>query len=292
MANRFSVLIAAYKAGRYIGKALESVRGQTHGDWEVVVVEDGSHDETEEIVRQFAASVPQPVRYENFGDNRGVAAARSRLLELAAGDAVAFLDADDWWTPTHLERAEQSLQAGAGFVVSRIQEYDLAVGRPLQSYIPSPELFSDPVLSLFTSSQVRTSSCVAFSRALAARVGAFDASLRINEDRDYWLRCALSGAMFSDNGEITCFYSKHAASAMARTLLWAQQEVAFHEKYLALAKIPLVVRRRTLAHHLSNYGRLIRTQDRAASRQALAKSLRLAPSLPTLLHWVRSALLP
>jgi len=289
MANRFSVLIAAYKAGRYIAKALESIRAQAHTDWEVVVVEDGSRDETEEIVRRFAASVPQPVRYENFGVNRGVAAARSRLLELAAGDAVAFLDADDWWTSAHLEQAKKSLDAGASFVVARIQEYDLAAARPLQSYSPSPALFSDPVLSLFTSSLVRTSSCVAFQRALAARVGAFDASLRIN---DYWLRCALAGAQFADNGEITCFYAKHAASAMAHTLLWAQQEVAFHEKYLALSTIPLVVRRRALAHHLSNYGRLVRAQDRAASRHALAKSLRLAPSLPAFLRWVRSAVLP
>jgi glycosyltransferase involved in cell wall biosynthesis len=285
---KFSVLIAAYRADKYIAKALESVRAQTHPDWEIVVLEDGSHDETEEIVRQFAASVTQPVRYENFGDNRGVAAARTRLLELAIGESVAFIDADDWWTPTHLTRAQETFDAGADFVVARIQEYNLDANEPLGTYTPPSALFCDPVRSLFISSTIRTSSCVALLRVLARRVGNFDVALRIGEDRDYWLRCALAATHFSDNGEVTCFYAKHAASTMASTLLWAKQEVLFYEKYQTLAEVPLRIRRRMLAHHLNNYGRLIRKDHPLASRLAFAKSFRLSPSIQTLAHWLRS----
>jgi hypothetical protein len=119
-------------------------------------------------------------------------------------------------------------------------------------------------------------------------VGDFDPSLRIGEDRDYWLRCALTGANFADNGEVTCFYAKHAASTMARTLLWAKQEVLFYEKYQTLAEFPSRIRRRMLAHHLSNYGRLIRKNDPPASRLAFTKSFRLSPSPRTLAHWLRS----
>jgi len=287
---KFSVLIAAYRAGQYIGKALESVRTQTHTDWEIVVLEDGSNDETETIVRQFAASVVQPVRYENFGQNRGVAAARTRLLELAQGEAVAFIDADDWWTPAHLSRAQEAFEAGAAFVVARIQEYDLDANQPLEAYTPSQELFCDPVRTLFLTSPVRTSSCVALRRDLTQRVGGFDPALRIGEDRDYWLRCALASAKFADNGDVTCFYAKHAASTMARTLNWAEQEVAFCEKHQTLAEIPLRLRRHSLAHSLNNYGRLIRRDDPSASRRAFARSLRLVPSVRTLAHWLRSLL--
>jgi glycosyltransferase involved in cell wall biosynthesis len=285
---KFSVLIAAYRADRYIAKALESVRSQHHADWEIVVVEDGSNDQTESIVRQFAASVVQPVRYDNFGTNRGVAAARTRLLELAAGEAVAFIDADDWWTPSHLSRAQERFDAGADFVVARIQEYDLDANKSLEIYVPPSTLFIDPIRSLFLASPIRTSSCVALRLALARRVGDFDPSLRIGEDRDYWLRCALTAAKFADNGEATCFYAKHAASTMARTLLWAKQEVLFYEKYQTLAEVPLRIRRRMLAHHLSNYGRLIRKDQPIASRQAFAKSFRLSPSTRTFAHCLRS----
>jgi glycosyltransferase involved in cell wall biosynthesis len=287
---RFSVLIAAYRADRYIAKALESVRSQQHADWEIVVVEDGSNDQTESIVRQFAASVVQPVRYENFGTNRGVAAARTRLLELATGEAVAFIDADDWWTPSHLSRAQATFDAGADFVVARIQEYDLDADKSLEIYVPPSELFHDPVHSLFLTSPIRTSSCVALRRTLAQRVGYFDASLRIGEDRDYWLRCALTAAKFADNGEVTSFYSKHAQSTMARTLLWAEQAVAFYEKYETLTQIPLRLRRRLLAQQLNNYGRLVRKDDPRTSRQSFVRSFHLTPSARTFAYWLKSLL--
>ena len=100
---KISVLIAAYEADRFIPNALASVAGQTHLDWELVVVEDGSRDTTEALVKAFAATVaPRHVRYANLGVNQGVAAARNRLLELFTGEAVAFLDADDRWRPDHL----------------------------------------------------------------------------------------------------------------------------------------------------------------------------------------------
>src|SRR4051812_261534 len=100
---KISVLIAAYHAAPFLPAALACVAAQTHADWELVVVEDGSRDGTEELVRALAAAHPtRRVIYDNLGENRGVAAARNRLLSLAKGDAVAFLDADDEWTPTHL----------------------------------------------------------------------------------------------------------------------------------------------------------------------------------------------
>src|SRR4051812_16700052 len=101
---KISVLIAAYRAAPFLPAALACVTAQTHADWELIVVEDGSHDGTEELVRAFAAthSPARRVTYDNLGENRGVAAARNRLLSLAQGEAVAFLDADDEWQPTHL----------------------------------------------------------------------------------------------------------------------------------------------------------------------------------------------
>lgn len=286
---KISCLIAAYRAGQYIARALESVRAQEHADWEIIVVEDGSRDETEEIVRGFASTVPQTVRYDNCGVNRGVASARNRLLELAAGDAAAFIDADDWWTPRHLANADAALSAGADLVVSGIQLFDLAANQPMESYSVPAELALSPERTLFERSVIMTSSCVTLRLDTARAAGLFDPSFRIGEDRDFWLRCAGTGAKFAATGEVTTFYAKHAGSTMAKTLLWAQQEVAFYEKHAAFPGVPAATRRQLLAHALSNYGRLLRATDRPASRRALGRSLRLAPKFSSLLHWTRSA---
>ncbi len=284
-----SVLIAAYQAGPYLPKALASLRAQTHADWELIVVEDGSRDETEALVHAFAASVSQSVRYENLGVNQGVATARTKLLSLATGPAATFLDADDWWTPTHLASLDAAFAAGADLVATPIQIYDLTHDRPLEIYTPPAALTSAPVATLFATSAIMTSTCVALRTALAKQVGPFDPSFRIGEDRDYWLRCALAGARFSTTTEPTAFYAKHATSTMGKTLLWAQQEAAFYEKHFQLAAIPAAERRARLAHALSNHARLLRATDPAASAQQLFRAWKLCPfRLVTLAHALRS----
>lgn len=287
---KISCLIAAYRAGEYIGKALESIRAQEHVDWEVVVVEDGSRDQTQEIVERFATTVSQSVRYDNLGTNQGVSAARNRLLSLAQGEASAFIDADDWWTPRHLSNAASAFAAGADVVVSGIELFDLAGNRSIKTYQPTPKLYSSPIETLFDGSAIMTSSCVALRMSLVRKVGEFDRSFRIGEDRDFWLRCANDRAKFAGTNEVTCFYAKHASSTMAKTLLWAQQEVAFYEKHFDFSGVSLAIRKRYLAHVLSNYGRLLRATDRVGSRRALQKSFGLSPKIGTLLQLGRSLL--
>ncbi len=286
---KISCLIAAYRADATIVKALESIAAQTHPDWEIVVVEDGSRDRTEALVQEFSRRVAHPVRYDNLGVNRGVATARSRLLELAQGDAVAFLDADDWWTPNHLARIAEKYSEGADFVVTRLRLFDLDRQTPGETFFPPPELFRDPARTLFERSVIMTSSSVALRRDLTRRSGDFDPAFRIGEDRDYWLRCAELGARFAGSDETTCFYSKHAGSTMAKTLLWSEQEVAFYRKHFGFSGVSKKRRRELLAHALSNYGRLLRGTDRQKSRRVLGEALRLHLKFATFAHWLISS---
>jgi glycosyltransferase involved in cell wall biosynthesis len=288
---KISCLIAAYNAGNYVGKALHSIAAQSHSDWEVIVVEDGSHDQTEDIVKEFAGKVGQSVRYHNLGQNRGVASARNQLLDLAGGEAVAFLDADDWWSPSHLANAHQRIRDGADVVVARVQLFELKSGASMGVYYPSNELMQEPVATLFDRSEVITSSCVSLARSIVEKTGRFDPLFRIGEDRDYWMRCALNGARFADSGEITCHYAKHATSTMGKTLLWAQQDVAFYRKHRSLAAVPAGLRRSKLSEMLANYGRLSRASDPRASCEALAEAWKLRPfSLGTALQYGNSLL--
>jgi glycosyltransferase involved in cell wall biosynthesis len=218
------------------------------------------------------------VEYANLGENRGVSTARNRLLELARGEALAFLDADDWWTPRHLSGAARALEAGADVIVSQVQICDLDPPRQRETYAPAAEFFADPMVGLFARSEIMTSSSVVLRRAIAERAGRFDESFCVGEDRDYWLRCALLGARFADSGEVTCNYAKHGASAMARTLIWAQQDVAFYEKHGTLAAISESLRKERLAEALSNHARLLRHTEPRRSAALLWRAWRLTPA--------------
>ena len=273
---KISVLIPAYQAAATLSRALASVQAQTHRDWDLYVVEDGSRDGAEEIVRRLARAETRAVRYENLGRNQGVAAARNRLLALAA-DAVAFLDADDWWAPGHLAAGLELLDGGAGLVATGVQTFDLASGRNLQEVHPPRGLVGAPATTLFRQSAIITSSSVFLSRALILRTGDFDPVFTVGEVRDYWLRAALGGARFAVAPGLTCHYAKHPRSAMGRTLVVAAENVRFYDKYRPNAALPAAARRHLLARSLITEGRLLRATRPRASARLLWRAWRLAP---------------
>lgn len=256
-----SILIPAYNAGRFIGRALEGVRTQTHKDWEVIVVEDGTHDETEAVVREFAASVSQPVRYERNRKNEGVSTTRNCAMALAQGTALAFLDADDQWTPLHLASGLEVLSYGADLCFSGFQLYDADADRRTEPPIPDILTMKDPLAQLFRCNFIQTSSLVMVRRDSAQRAGGFDPRLKVGEDCDYWIRILGAGRRLGYTGKRTCIYTKHAQSAMSKTLMVAEHSMLFYRKHRHNLNLPSGLRRRLYASSLFNYGRLVREQD-------------------------------
>ena len=98
MGPRVSVLIPTYNAGRYLGAALESVLGQTYQDFEIIVVDDGSEDDTAAVAAQYPR-----VQYF-YHDHSGISVTRNLTISKAKGELIAFLDADDMWAPDKLEK--------------------------------------------------------------------------------------------------------------------------------------------------------------------------------------------
>jgi GT2 family glycosyltransferase len=277
---KISVLIAAYRAGRFLPAALASVAAQTHQDWELVVVEDGSRDTTESLVRTFAATVtPRPVQYANLGVNKGIAAARNRLLELSTGEAVAFLDADDRWHPKHLAGLAAALASNPApaLVISALERWDGVADLSLGFHQPSPAQLRVPYRALFENSFIETSSCVALPHASIERVGRFDESLQIGEDRDYWLRALAPGGALGFSPAPSCLYTKHPGSSMTRTRRVAEDTVRFHEKHLHAPGIPPSIARHALANSLRTLGRITRRDNPVAARSAFLRAWRLRP---------------
>ncbi|MFS8117396.1 MAG: glycosyltransferase family 2 protein, partial [Microcoleus sp.] len=96
-APQVSVIIPAYNGDRYIVQAVESVFAQTYTNWEIIVVDDGSTDETHQVLQPYL----DKIRYI-YQENRGVAAARNRGIQEAKGEFIAFLDQDDFFLPDKL----------------------------------------------------------------------------------------------------------------------------------------------------------------------------------------------
>lgn len=254
-----SIIIPAYNAGRFIGRALNGVLAQTHTEWEIIVVEDGSHDDTQAIIERFAASVPQKVSYENSGYNLGVSATRNRAMTHVRGDVIAFLDADDWWMPEHLSAGLQTLEKGADICYSGFHIYDESTQKVIESAIPS--LPENPLASLFKSNFIQTSSLVMLSRRAAEMGGGFDVNLKVGEDCDYWMSILSHGLVMACTGQQTCYYTKHGTSAMAKTLMVAEYAVKFHFKHLKSEFLPISLRKEGYAECLWIYGRLLQRQD-------------------------------
>ncbi len=107
-----SIILPTYNRVRFLPEAFEAIRNQQFTDWELIVVDDGSTDDTRELVAELSKSVTQPVRYI-YQENQGAYGARNTGLDQAQGRYIAFYDSDDLWLPHHLADCVAALEANA-----------------------------------------------------------------------------------------------------------------------------------------------------------------------------------
>lgn len=107
---KVSVIVPSYNLGKYLPETLESLLAQTFTDWECIIVDNGSTDDSPSIAAGFAARDSR-FRVESFGSNRGVAVARNRGVELSRGEYILFLDADDLILPHYMSCAVEAMDA-------------------------------------------------------------------------------------------------------------------------------------------------------------------------------------
>lgn len=246
-----SVVIPAFRARKMVGRALESVRGQTHEDWEIVVAEDGEGDGTQDIVAAFSRTISQPIVSILLGDHRGTSAARNAALDLCRGDIVAFLDADDEWKPTHLSTLAACLRDGPALAVAAVEVWDDLTGRRVAVHGMRPDWLAAPRDALFVESIILTSSCVAVPRTTIERVGRFDRAMPIGQDRDYWFRAVAAGGSIGFTGLCTVRYHRHGANSTRDPQSVLTSMVRFHTKHRATADVTDEARRRARAKVLA-----------------------------------------
>lgn len=186
MSPAVSVVIAARNDGRYLGSALGSVQRQTFSDWECLLVDDGSTDNTAEIVRPFLADNRfRLIRCEWVGQARS----KNLAFHLTSAPLIAPLDGDDAWMPAKLERQVRLLRAqpNVGVVFTHRFLMDFA-----GAILPAPRrrfhrgmIFNELIVGddvCYSSTMIR--------REILETVGAFDERLELGIEVDLWLRVA------------------------------------------------------------------------------------------------------
>jgi glycosyltransferase involved in cell wall biosynthesis len=233
-----SIVTPAHNAEQFIAKTLEGVRSQTYRNWELIVVNDGGTDRTPQIVREFAASASQTTKLFEHAGAQGPSAARNTGMKAARGAYLAFLDADDFWLPAHLERLCAILRSGKADL-AYTDGFVFKEPRPGEMVLLPSEAFkvTDPGKDLFRRNFINPSSA-AISRRLMETVGEFDITMRGWEDVDYWIRAVIAGFQIGHAEERTYYYRKSEGSLSADTAKLSEGVAAMFEKHRTCGVLP------------------------------------------------------
>ncbi len=229
---RVAAIIPAYNAARFLPHALDSVLRQTYSDWEVVVVDDGSTDNTREVAEAAIPTFGGRLRYV-YQPNRGVSAARNTAIRNTNASLIALLDADDIWEPNRLQLGLEVMdsQPEVGLVHGKIARIDVAgniLGHP-----PAPSrkyLEGSIAKHIYCRRAHLLAPTVLFRRSCLDRVGYFDETMHTTEDRDLWFRIAQHYAV----GYIDQVIARYRISPNSATKDWQRMrtwQTYFVEKH-------------------------------------------------------------
>jgi glycosyltransferase involved in cell wall biosynthesis len=223
-----SVIIPCYNAARYVAEAVASALAQTYQPLEVILINDGSTDDTEEVLLPYVGKI----RYF-YQPNRGLSATRNRAIALARGELIAFLDADDVWLPEKLERQVDRLTQNprAGLVHANFLKLYADTG--IRAPRKPPDITDGRCYTRLVLGNILLVSSVVLRRECLDRVGVFDENIprRTCEDYDLWLRIARYFE-FAYIPEALMLYRRHAGNMSNNTRAMLGDELYVVQKAL------------------------------------------------------------
>lgn len=205
----FSIIIPTYNRSKKLKQAIDSVLAQTFTDFEILVMDDGSNDDTPDIISEYK---DQRIIYQWDANSGGPARPRNRGLKIANGEWICFLDADDWWTPNKLEVCIEYIEKNEiDFIY-----HDLFIVRDIKGFLESKSIKSGkiqrPVLiNLLVRSNVIANSSVVVRKSLMDKIGGIneDPGMVAAEDYHTWLRISQLTDLFQYVPESLGYYMIH-----------------------------------------------------------------------------------
>jgi glycosyltransferase involved in cell wall biosynthesis len=213
-----SIVIPLYNKGFIISETLDSVLAQTFADFEVVIVNDGSTDSSFEIVSQFSDERILLIQQEN----KGAAAARNLGIEKATSNLIAFLDADDFWYPNHLEELVKLYTdfPNCGMYCNRFQtriaknktlnnSYSYSVSDDYRGIVP--DFFEASLIN-----RVATSSSILVSKQVLLDNNCFNSNVSSGQDVELWTKIGITNSV-AINNKSTVIYNFDLPNSLAKT---------------------------------------------------------------------------
>jgi len=267
---RVTVVIPAYNAEAFLPQTLDSVESQTYDDWDVVVADDASTDQTAEVVE----SRDSRFRVVRSPVNAGPAAARNNALKETSSDLVAFLDADDLLLPTYLERmvqlhdeaVVQGMNVGVVCCDARLLGPNGFGDRTYMELNGFPREVT--VASMLVSNAVFVSALT--RRAVVEDVGLFHSELFGTEDYDLWLRILEAGFTVASIREALCIYRLQPGSVSSNMPRMARSLQLTYRR--ALDRGALTRRERRIAERQLRLQRALEQVGLAAADRSTGKS--------------------
>jgi glycosyltransferase involved in cell wall biosynthesis len=272
-----SIVIPVYNGERFLRRSIDSIRGQTFPDWELLIVDDGSTDGSAELIAEYAR-LDSRIRYFLEPHSGGPARPTNAGIRQASGKFLAFLDHDDEWLPGKLEKQLRALEARPDAAVSVCDlrvvtegvASDFRFEPRLNRRFGVDEMFSAPFFFTF--------SILVLRKETLDRLGLLDEKLQRAADQDLYLRLALD-ARFVFVNEILVNFDGHVDSAStlktaANYQRLTEEAVYLYEKYRPVLR----GHRKALSGLALRAAKRYRLQeDRRNTRKYLAECLRLNP---------------
>jgi glycosyltransferase involved in cell wall biosynthesis len=231
-----SVIIPTYNRAKFLPAAIDSVLTQTYGQVELIIVDDGSTDDTDQVLSSYGDRI-RVLKQQNAGP----AIARNRGIGVATGDIIAFLDSDDQWLPSKLERQVESLKAAGPDVICCLCNCTVlyANGGKTSTFAiadTTPDcatgMWLNPV-EVLLNRFVMFNQAIAIRREVLERVGYFDESLRFGEDYELPFRLALEGPWTIIREELVVY---HEASPGSWAKAAMREELRLREDLVKIRK--------------------------------------------------------
>jgi glycosyltransferase involved in cell wall biosynthesis len=234
-----SVVMPCHNGAAYLARSTESVRTQTRADWELIIVDDGSKDDSWLVIQQIAATDPRirPLRQSQSG----AAAARNNGLSAARGRWVAFLDADDTWHPDFLCRMSAALAGRRDEALAYCGWHNVGAGHEGEPpFVPPDYETPDKLADLLCGCRWPIHGVMVSLDAIR-RHGAFDPTLHSSEDFDLWLRLGCSMPLVRVPEVLACYHF-HAGEQITKNRLRVAADKLFVQRRF-LATHPLEAKR-------------------------------------------------
>jgi len=284
---KFSVQICCYNSEKYLAQTIESVAAQTFNDWELVVINDGSRDATEAIVRRFIDK-RLPINYF-YQENKGFASARNRAVALSKGEWIAILDHDDVWHAEKLAVQNASIEKYPAAVLhfsnsewftddGKIERRTIEAGKFESGIV------NEPFSKLLGEGCFIDSETVVIRKDALIESGGFDESYRYIVDYDLFLKIAKKHDIYYEDRVLAGWrmHPRQATSVMEEDM--TREYIGLLERSLKENGLPAGTKekiKKSIVYHLNNYSLVrLRKEGARAFLMTLLGGIRKRPLNP------------